>query len=60
MHISCRSPKKNDLLFSKDGTVGKVTIIKDDTKFVVLSSLAILTCNQNLIIPDFSKDFPGA
>jgi len=47
------SPKKNDLLFSKDGTVGKVTIIKDDTKFVVLSSLAILTCNQNLIIPEY-------
>lgn len=47
------SPKKNDLLFSKDGTVGKVAIVKDDTEFVVLSSLAILNCNQNLIIPEY-------
>jgi type I restriction enzyme, S subunit len=57
------APKKNDLLFSKDGTVGKVAIVKDNTDFVVLSSLAILKCNTNIILPEFlfiilkSEDF---
>lgn len=35
-------PIKNDVLFSKDGTVGKVTVIDYDREFVILSSLAIL------------------
>jgi len=38
----CR-PSRGDVLFSKDGTVGKVAIIDFDKDFVVLSSLAILT-----------------
>ncbi len=47
------SPKLNDLLFSKDGTVGKVALVSNDVDFVVLSSLAILTPKLNLINPSF-------
>jgi restriction endonuclease S subunit len=50
----CR-PKAGDVLFSKDGTVGKVALVKDDTKFVVLSSLAILRPNINLITSEYLK-----
>jgi type I restriction enzyme S subunit len=47
------SPKLNDLLFSKDGTVGKVALVNKETEFVVLSSLAILTPNLKIINPFF-------
>lgn len=47
------SPKLNDLLFSKDGTVGKVALVSNDVDFVVLSSLAILTPKLNIINPSF-------
>ena len=36
------SPIKDDILYSKDGTVGKLAIVKTNEEFVVLSSLAIL------------------
>ena len=36
------NPRKGDILFSKDGTVGKVIEIDFDKDFIVLSSLAIL------------------
>ncbi len=36
-------PSKGDVLFSKDGTVGKIAKINFEKDFVVLSSLAILT-----------------
>lgn len=36
------SPKQGDILYSKDGTVGKLAIVNQDEEFVVLSSLAIL------------------
>lgn len=35
-------PQKNDLLLSKDGTIGRVAIVRDE-EVVVLSSLAIIT-----------------
>lgn len=35
-------PRKGDVLFSKDGTVGKVHLVRTDERFAVLSSLAIL------------------
>lgn len=35
-------PQEGDVLFSKDGTVGKVYRVKRDDNFVILSSLAIL------------------
>jgi type I restriction enzyme S subunit len=46
-------PQKNDLLFSKDGTVGKVSLIDFQHAFVVLSSLAILRTNIDIIIPKY-------
>lgn len=36
------APRRGDVLFSKDGTVGKVALVDTDEEFVVLSSLAIL------------------
>lgn len=48
----CR-PIAGDLLFSKDGTVGKVALVETDDRFVVLSSLAILRPKENEILPKF-------
>jgi type I restriction enzyme S subunit len=36
------APKAGDVLFSKDGTVGKVQLVTSDNEFAVLSSIAIL------------------
>ena len=36
------APKRGDVLFSKDGTVGKVYVVDNRETFAVLSSLAIL------------------
>lgn len=36
------APQSGDVLFSKDGTVGKVHVVTTDRPFAVLSSLAIL------------------
>ncbi len=44
----CR-PLRGDVLFSKDGTVGKVAVIDFDADFVVLSSLAILRPKQAVL-----------
>lgn len=46
-------PEQDDLLFSKDGTVGKVTLVNFDKEFVVLSSLAIIRPNQEAIVPRY-------
>lgn len=43
----CR-PSVNDVLFSKDGTVGKVAIVKNNN-FVALSSLAIISPNHEVL-----------
>lgn len=43
------APKYGDVLFSKDGTVGKVHLVRCDRKFAVLSSLAILRPKADLI-----------
>jgi len=42
------APKIGDVLFSKDGTVGKVHVVKESEHFAVLSSLAILRPKENL------------
>nr|WP_283089300.1 restriction endonuclease subunit S [Pseudomonas sp. KB-10] len=42
------APKVGDVLFSKDGTVGKVHVVQEDKKFAVLSSLAILRPSSEL------------
>jgi type I restriction enzyme S subunit len=36
------APRRGDILFSKDGTVGKVHVVVEETDFAVLSSIAIL------------------
>lgn len=40
-------PKLGDVIFSKDGTVGKVAVVREDN-FVALSSLAILRPSKKL------------
>ena len=47
------SPLMNDILFSKDGTVGKVSLVSTNEKFVVLSSLAIIRANTKMVLPKF-------
>ena len=47
------APKKGDVLYSKDGTVGKVHVVKENEKFAVLSSIAILRPNENLLDSDY-------
>ena len=46
--IGNSAPKKGDVLFSKDGTVGKVHVVKDEPPFAVLSSIAILRPKKEL------------
>lgn len=42
------APTIGDVLFSKDGTVGKVSVVTAHTDFAVLSSIAILRPNSEL------------
>ena len=44
----CR-PRRGDVLFSKDGSVGKVLVMRDHSDLVLLSSIAILTPKQDLL-----------
>jgi type I restriction enzyme, S subunit len=46
-------PRKGDVLFSKDGSIGRVAVVRDDRPFVVLSSLAILRPSQRLLLPEY-------
>jgi len=48
-------PKKFDLLLTKDGTIGKAVVIKEDGPFVILSSLGLLTPNQDKFLSDFLR-----
>jgi type I restriction enzyme S subunit len=43
------TPEIGDVLFSKDGTVGKVHVVEIDRPFAVLSSLAILRPKQGRV-----------
>ncbi len=43
------APKLGDVLFSKDGTVGKVHVVSDAEEFAVLSSIAILRPNPSIV-----------
>lgn len=47
------APQKGDVLFSKDGTVGKVSVITGNDEFAVLSSLAILRPNSEVLDPSY-------
>ncbi len=48
-------PFNGDILFSKDGTVGKVSLVDFDKDFVVLSSLAIIRPLRDVINSEFLK-----
>lgn len=48
-------PNIGDLLFSKDGTVGKVSLVDFEKDFVVLSSLAIIRPKSKVIISSLLK-----
>lgn len=50
--LGCK-PEYGDVLFSKDGTVGKVAKVPENKDFVVLSSLAIITPNKEILSTDF-------
>lgn len=54
--LNCK-PQKNDILFSKDGTVGKVALIGFEKDFIVLSSLAILRPNMSCIDTTYLYNF---
>lgn len=43
------APEKGDVLFSKDGTVGKVHVVSENNDFAVLSSIAILRPKAEVI-----------
>ncbi|MEA3644064.1 MAG: restriction endonuclease subunit S, partial [Lamprobacter sp.] len=47
------APKIGDVLFSKDGTVGKVYVVASKDRFAVLSSLAILRPDPSILDADY-------
>ncbi len=46
-------PLVGDVLFSKDGTVGRTTVVRDTQEFVVASSLIIIRPMGGRLDPDF-------
>ncbi len=48
-------PNNGDVLFSKDGTVGKVSLVDYEKDFVVLSSLAIIRPKKEIVNSAFLK-----
>lgn len=48
----CR-PAIGDVLFSKDGTIGRTVVVRDSREFVVASSLIIITPSANMLDSDF-------
>lgn len=48
----CR-PYKGDLLFSKDGTVGKTALVTTDHEFVVASSLIIIRSDHHVMAAEY-------
>ena len=51
------APKSGDVLLSKDGTVGKVHVVKNEGKFAALSSIAILRPNPEILDSDYLGHF---
>ena len=48
-------PKKDDVLLTKDGTIGKAVVIKENKDFVILSSVGLIRPNQSQIIPEYLR-----
>lgn len=51
------APKAGDVLFSKDGTVGKVHVVNGEGPFAVLSSIAIIRPDPNKLDPGYLAHF---
>jgi type I restriction enzyme S subunit len=51
------APKKGDVLFSKDGTVGKIHVVQDEKDFAILSSIAILRPEPEVLHANFLAHF---
>lgn len=51
------APKSGDILFSKDGTVGKVYVVSEAKEFAVLSSIAILRPKKDLLDSNFAAHY---
>jgi type I restriction enzyme, S subunit len=47
------NPKAGDVLFSKDGTVGKVVPIDFEKEFIILSSLALLRPHKDILLQKY-------
>jgi type I restriction enzyme S subunit len=50
-------PRTGDVLFSKDGTVGKVHVVNGEAPFAVLSSIAIIRPDPTLLVPEYLAHF---
>ncbi len=48
-------PKKDDLLLTKDGTLGRVAVFNSDAKTCISQSIALLRPNQNHVLPHFME-----
>ncbi len=53
---SC-SPEIGDVLFSKDGTIGKTFVFKQKEEIVLLSSIAIIRTEKSQLVPDFLTQY---
>lgn len=51
------APEVGDVLFSKDGTVGKTFVYRQSEKVVLLSSIAIIRLDESNIDPEFCSQF---
>ena len=51
------APEIDDVLFSKDGTVGKTFVYRQPEKVVLLSSIAIIRLDKDELDPEFCSQF---
>ena len=51
------APRSGDVLLSKDGTVGKVHVVKDEGRFAALSSIAILRPDPSVLCSEYLGHF---
>lgn len=52
VRTGCR-PEVGDVLFSKDGTIGRTVVVREAKNFVVASSLIIIRPEAEVLNPDF-------
>lgn len=50
-------PKKNDILFSKTGSIGHCAMVETDMPFAISQNAARLTFNPKLTLPNFALNF---